>query len=136
MLKGLCLTVLVSGLSACGPARQTCEPGLGIPNSLFALYFGTAIRGRADLTRQEWQEFVDDTITPNLPNGYTVLDARGVWRSQKTHTTVSESTKVLLVALPNNPDSLGAINRIRAEYQVRFHQQLVGMIVQTACATF
>jgi hypothetical protein len=103
---------------------------------VFTLFLGEAIPGRSDLTDDEWQAFLDDTVTANLPNGYTVFDAGGAWMNPMTGKTIRENTKVLVVALPDVPDSLAAVSRIRTEYQARFHQQLVGMTVQQACATF
>ena len=88
------------------------------------------------MTDQEWQAFLDETITANLPNGYTVLDGSGAWMNPITRKTIHEATKLLVVALPQIPDSLAAINRIRNAYQTRFHQQLVGMTIEQACATF
>ncbi len=53
-----------------------------------------------------------------------------------THRTIKEATKVLVVALPEVPASLAAINRIRTAYQITFHQQLVGMTVEAGCGEF
>jgi hypothetical protein len=104
--------------------------------ALFTLYLGEAIPGRDALTDKEWRSFLDATVTANLPNGYTVLDANGAWMNPITHRTITEATKVVVAALPEVPDSLAAINRIRTDYQLRFNQQLVGMTVQQACGTF
>ncbi len=103
---------------------------------VFDLFFGRAIPGRNDLTEKEWQDFRDDTITANLPNGYTVLDASGAWMNPITHKTISEASRVVVVALPELPGSLAAINRIKSGYQVRFDQQLVGMTIARACGSF
>ena len=103
---------------------------------VFDLFFGRAIPGRNDLTDKEWQDFRDDTITATLPNGYTVVDAAGAWMNPITHKTISQASRVVIVALPESPDSLAAINRIRTGYQVRFNQQLVGMTVTRACGLF
>ena len=131
------LAGLILALCACtGPRQPACEPGLGTPMSLFTLYLGEAIPGRTDLTDKEWQSFLDGTVTVNLPNGYTVLDGFGAWMNPATHKTSREATKVVVVALPDAPESLAAINRIRNEYVTMFHQQLVGMTVQPACASF
>lgn len=133
----ICVVGLLSGLAACaGPARPACAPGVGSPMALFTLYLGEAIPGRDALTDKEWRSFLDATVTANLPNGYTVLDANGAWMNPITHRTITESTKVVVAALPEVPDSLAAINRIRTDYQLRFNQQLVGMTVQQACGTF
>jgi hypothetical protein len=135
-------TIVATGLAlltACapppgGPAR--CTPALGPPMLVFDLFFGRAIPARTILTEAEWQGFLNTVITPNLPNGYTVLDAYGAWMNPITRHTIEEPTKLLLVALPDDADSLAAISRIRTAYQVQFHQQLVGMTVQPACGSF
>jgi len=97
---------------------------------------GKAIAGRGDLTDKEWLRFLDDTITVNLPNGYTVMDADGAWMNPVTHKTIKEATEVLLVALPDTPGSLASVNRTRTEYQIKYRQQRVGMTVEHACGAF
>ena len=103
---------------------------------VFQLFFGKAIPGRADVTDREWRDFLDATVTANLPNGYTVHEGYGAWMNPVTHKTIREATTILTVALPDTPDSLAAVGRVRTDYQVRFHQQLVGMTVSPACGTF
>jgi hypothetical protein len=128
---------MLAGLGGCAGSRiPSCAPGLGPPVTVFTLFLGKAIPGRDDLTDTEWQAFLDDTVTANLPNGYTVFDATGGWMNPITHRTVREGTKVLVAALPDAPASLQAVNRIRGAYQLRFHQQLVGMTVAQACGEF
>lgn len=133
--------ILIAGqivsLGACAvPDHQLCAPGLGAPMTVFTLYLGTAIPGRGDLTEKEWRSFLDDTVTADLPNGYTILDATGAWMNPITRKTIKEATKVLIAALPATPDSLVAANRIRRDYQIKFHQQLVGMTAEQVCGTF
>lgn len=102
----------------------------------YELFFGRAVTGRGDVTEREWTAFVEDTVTRDLPNGFTVFDARGAWFSPRVQRTIHEATKVILAALPDTPDSLAAVNRVRAAYQTRFNQQLVGMTAQPTCGTF
>jgi hypothetical protein len=125
-------------LVACTPHQggTNCTAALGPPVLVFELFFGRAVPARGDLTDMEWRDFLNHVVTPNLPNGYTVLDAKGAWMNPITRKTIEEGTKVLLVALPDVAESLAAVNRIRAEYQVQFHQQLVGMSVQPGCGSF
>jgi hypothetical protein len=128
---------VMAGLGGCAVRQpQTCAPGLGPPVAIFTLFLGRAIPGRVDLTGQEWQAFLDSTVTANLPNGYTVFDAQGGWMNPITRRTIQEGTKVLMVALPEQPESLAAINRIRTAYQLKFQQQLVGMTVEQGCGEF
>jgi hypothetical protein len=126
-------------LAACVPppaAPARCAPGLGTPMQEYALFFGRSVGGRGDVSDQEWLDFIEDTVTPALPDGFTAFDARGAWRSPRSGRTIHEATKVIVVALPDGPDGLAAVNRARAAYQARFNQQLVGMTIQPTCATF
>ena len=137
MSRVIILICMIAGLGGCATrGDQNCAPGLGPPVVVFTLFLGKAIPGRLDLTDQEWQSFVDSTVTGYLPNGYTVFNASGGWMNPMTHRAIKEDTKVLLVALPEVPESLAAINRIRTAYQIKFRQQLVGMTVQHACGAF
>ncbi len=131
LIMAMCLIASLSGCAA--RTRPECAPTLGPSVAVFTLFLGRSIPDRDDLTDKEWQGFLDTTVTPNLPNGYTVFDADGAWMNPITHKTIEEATKVLVVALPEVPASLAAINRIRTAYKTRFDQQLVGMTVAQAC---
>jgi hypothetical protein len=132
-LRGGILFVLLL-LSACGTPR--CQPGAGQTMQIFNLYFGRSVAGRAEVTDREWREFRDQVITPALPNGYTTLDGQGAWMNPRLRATISETSNILVVALPDAPDDLSIINRIRSAWQHRFHQYVVGMTIQTGCGSF
>ena len=121
-------------LAACGGDR--CPAGAGQPMQVYDLYFGRSAPGRGEITEREWREFRDAVITPALPRGYTVLDGQGAWMNPRLRTTISESTKILVVALPDAPESQATINRLRTAWQRRFHQYLVGMTVHAGCGSF
>lgn len=120
MTRLIMVLFMTSWLTGCvdQTVRPVCSPGYGPPVTVFTLFFGKAIAGRDDLTDKEWLDFLDTVVTANLPNGYTVLDASGAWMNPVTHKTIKEPTKVLLVALPEDPASLAAVNRIRTHYQL------------------
>jgi hypothetical protein len=137
MFRLVTVPCLIASLGGCGASPpSSCAAGFGSPAEIFTLFLGRSVPGRGELTDWEWQAFLDNTVTANLPDGYTVWDASGGWMNPITHKTIRESTKVLLVALPEAPDSLMAIERIRTTYQHEFQQQLVGMTVEHACADF
>jgi hypothetical protein len=128
---------LLAGCEAPPPATAPrCSADSGKPMLLVDLFFGRAIHGRNDLTDREWAAFVDDVVTPALPDGFTVFDADGAWMNPVTHKTIHEHSKVLTVALAEGSGALAAVSRIRTAYQSQFHQQLVGMTVQPACGSF
>ena len=103
---------------------------------VYELYFGRAIDGRADLTDAEWDTFRNAVIIPNLPAGSTVLDGEGAWLNPQTHATIGESTKVLVVAVPDTARSAMAIQRVRTAYVTTYHQISVGMTSQNSCGSF
>ncbi len=113
-----------------------CSAGFGKPMQVYQLYFGRAIKGGGFVADDDWKAFRDTVISINFPDGYTILDADGAWAAQNGRRTVTDPTKVLIVALPGEPSGLTAINRVRQEYQRQFSQDLVGMIVQAGCASF
>ena len=129
----LLLALLLAGCTV-EPQPATCPSGT--PMRMYELYFGRSVPGNKEVTDRDWSGFTDQIITANLPNGYTVLDATGAWMNPKTQRTIREATKMLQAALPDTPDSLAAIARIRSAYQTQFQQQLVGMTTHTVCASF
>jgi hypothetical protein len=128
------LLILLAMLGGCGAPK--CPAGGGEAMRIYDLYFGRSVTGRAEVTEKEWRAFRDQIVTPALPNGYTVLDGQGAWMNPRSRATISETTKVLNVALPDEPGSMAIINRIRDAWQRRFHQYVVGMIVRTGCGSF
>lgn len=132
--------VLALGMAGCAVqphgAGAGCPAGSGSPNLIVALFFGRSMPGGGQVSDQDWGRFVDQVVAPALPAGFTVLDASGGWLSPARHVLVREPSKLLLVALPDAPDSLAAVQRVRAAYQARFHQEQVGMSVAPGCASF
>ncbi len=141
MIRRTCLAlgllVFLAGCASPPPSTGAqCGEALGPPMLVFDLFFGRSVPGRGDVTDAEWAGFVDRVVTPALPNGFTVFDAEGAWMSPAAHATIHEHTKVLIVALPDAPESLASVNFIRNAYQLAYHQQLVGMTAQMACGSF
>jgi hypothetical protein len=132
-LASILLSLLL--LSACSRLPD-CPKDTGAPALLFSLYFGRNIPARPPLTDAEWTRFVDTTVTPALPDGYTIFDADGAWLKPGTMQTIRDPTKVLQVALPATPQSIAIVNHLRSAYQAEFHQQLVGLVTHPACAAF
>lgn len=134
----LCLAVLVAGCTAPPPDTRTssCPAGQGSPMMVFELYFGRSIDSHGEVSDRAWDDFLDQVVTPNLPDGYTVFDAAGAWMNPATRHTAHERTKVLQVALPDAAGSSTAIARIRQAYATQFHQSSVGMTVAPACGAF
>lgn len=134
----ICLAALLAGCTAALPPPQAgpCPPTRGAPMLAFELFFGRSIQGQSEVSDSAWEDFLNTTVTRNLPNGYTVFDGTGAWLNPASKSTVHERTKVLLAALPDTPANAAAIERVRQAYAAQYHQVLVGMMVTPVCGAF
>ena len=88
------------------------------------LFFGLSMHDGSTISDAVWQGFVDDTITPRFPDGFTILDGTGQWRDSSGKIT-HEKSKILVVLAPDNGETIQKLNEIRAEYKKRFNQESV-----------
>jgi len=134
-----CALLLGAALTGCALARPSsdCAPGAGSPMIVYELFFGRTIADRAaPVTDAEWNAFIEQVVTPNLPAGFTVFDGQGQWQNPATKEIVRDPTKILLAAAPPTRQTAEAIKTIRQSYEQRFGQQSVGIISHAACADF
>jgi hypothetical protein len=100
------------------------------------LYFGSSVKGRPFVTEQAWSKFLDSEVTPRFPDGLTVFDAHGQWRSGDGR-TYREATRVLLILYKADATSEGKIEAMRDAYKKQFHQEDAPLRVDsTVCAAF
>jgi Protein of unknown function (DUF3574) len=105
------------------------------PMTRDTLYFG---RNRADGGRvddAQWQRFVDDVVTPQFPNGFTVLSANGQWRNADGRIE-REASMVLVVLHAGDDASQRAIAAVIDEYKRRFAQEAVLRERSASCVSF
>lgn len=127
--RGILAGSLLLLLAGCAPAgAPSCR-------NHTQLFFGSAIGGSgAQVDEVAWRDFVDTAILPRFPDGFTVMDAQGLWRSPETGRVVREASRVLLVLHPDDTDSNGKLDAIAAEYKTRFRQDSVLRLDQ--CGTY
>jgi hypothetical protein len=133
-LPALTSAAMSLALAACvSPQHLSCRPGeqLEVQDTL---YFGTAW-ARGPVTAQEWAKFLQLSVTPRFPQGFTVSQATGQWRGADG-TIVQESTYVLSVIHPDGAPSEAAIAEIVASYKTAFEQESVLRSRTETCATF
>lgn len=87
------------------------------------------------MSDQQWDEFLEDTITVEFPDGLTILDAYGQY-TDAAGNLIKEDTKVLIILVPPNADSAPGIDRIIEGYKSRFAQQGVLREINPTCASF
>ena len=129
---GVCVLALALGACASRPP-QTCAVGerLSVVDSL---YFGGAYPSGV-VTAEQWQQYVDSVVTPRFPEGLTVLQATGQYR---THAGViqHEPSWVLQLIHADGAQSEAAIREIRTAYRKQFEQESVLRVRTKGCVSF
>jgi hypothetical protein len=89
------------------------------------LYFGSERPG-PDVSRREFNQFLDAEITPRFPDGLTLLSGRGQFR-EADGTIVEETSFVLILFYPyeDRAESSALIEQIRQLYLEQFDQESV-----------
>ncbi len=114
-------------------APTSCE-GSTHPSTRWTLYFGSARPGGV-VTDQEWDAFLKDEVTPRFPNGFSVMEATGQWRSADG-TIVKERTHLLVLIQPDTRGIRFAVNEIINRYKILFQQEAVLEELSPVCAGF
>jgi hypothetical protein len=87
------------------------------------LYFGTQKPGGV-VSEADWNAFLADVVTPRFPEGLTVWDAHGQWKSSSGE-IVRESSRVVQLIHDDTSGADQAIAEIVREYERRFQQESV-----------
>lgn len=132
------LAFLAATLLAAAPpagAVPICHGALR-PQQVAQLLFGRDIGGRLGVSEAAWRRFVAREVTPRFPNGLTIIDASGEWRSRGRGAIVREPSKLIEIVLPGRGDDQNRLDAIVAAFKQQFRQVSVGVIVQSACVSF
>lgn len=121
--------------SGCVPATTTARCRTGEqPAIMESLYFGTAMpAGR--VSQAEWQQFLEDVITPRFPDGLTAWAAAGQWRNPSGELQ-REDSYVLHVVHPDDEGLETAVHEVIDEYKTRFDQESVLRVRTATCISF
>ena len=93
------------------------------PQLRTTLYFGLA-RPKGSVTELEWQLFLRDEVTKRFPDGLTVWEAEGQWRTP-AGTVDHEQSKVLLLVHPDTAAARQSILAVIEAYRKTFEQRSV-----------
>lgn len=97
------------------------------------LYLGLATRS-SQVSDREFQAFLDTSVTPRFPAGYTVVSAEGRWGEKNR--TIKESSRVLIFLHQNTESDNAKLELIRREYKTQFDQDAVLRVDSAARAAF
>jgi Protein of unknown function (DUF3574) len=129
-----CLAILLA-LPASGTAQDLgCRPPQK-PMLDIELFFGRNIGGRLGVSDGAWAQFLAHEVTSRFPDGLTVIDASGQWRSPQGK-IVRERSKLVRILVPAEGDAPSRIDAIAEAYKRRFRQQSVGIVTRQSCVAF
>lgn len=89
------------------------------------MYFGMSDSGTV-ISSDQWQDFVDKSITPRFPEGLTIVFGNGQFRAGDGQ-VAKEPTAILILLRKKETEKQDDVNleTIAKEYDVRFHQESV-----------
>jgi Protein of unknown function (DUF3574) len=131
-MRVISVVVVVAAVSAGALGRGTFQANATVQEACgqasaaqlrTTLYFGTA-RPKGAVSELEWQVFLRDEVTKRFPDGLTVWDAQGQWRTSGG-TIDQERTKVLLLVHADTGTARAAVLEVIAKYRQAFDQQSV-----------
>ena len=128
----LALAIVTLALAGCASLSRPCPGGQSTAIQEW-LYFGTE-QPAGHVTPEEWAQFLADTVTPRFPDGLTVWQASGQWRSA-SGSIVREASYVL--GLVHAPDAAAdhAVRELVDVYKRRFQQEAALRVRSEACSS-
>jgi hypothetical protein len=127
---------LMLGLAGCATmqsASSACPAGQTRLRTA-QLYFGGQTADAPVVSEAEFRRFVAEEITPRFPQGLTVLDGGAQWHGQENK-LIHDARKVVLIALPSDPDAQTRIEAVQGAYRTRFRLESVVKISDPACVS-
>jgi Protein of unknown function (DUF3574) len=88
------------------------------------LYFGLTKPGGETISESEWQQFVNDIITPRFREGLTVLNGSGQFLNS-SGILIRENSKIVILIYESSREKERAINEIIETYKRTFQQESV-----------
>jgi Protein of unknown function (DUF3574) len=131
----LCLLVLAGAMDA-NAQTQSCPLAGQNPMLVVQLFFGLSAPHRGPVTAKEWNSFLQQTVTPRFPEGFTVYEAYGQSWNPATRSVGREKTKVILIAIVDTAPARAKIAEVADQYRGAFHQRSVGILTSPSCGAF
>ena len=116
---------LLGGCVDSGP--RACTELDTKPMLIAELFFGRDIEGSAGVTDADWNGFLADTLA---------VDAQGQWLDPERRAVSREATKYVVIAADDTAKSLQDLDAVMKNYERRFHQQSIGLLLDHRCGVF
>lgn len=134
MRARLALSALLLAFAAPTRAQPAC-PGALQPWTRIELHLGLGIPGGGEVSRAQFRNFLEGTVTPRFPDGYTVVEATGHYR-YKSGKIAAEPTRVLTILSKAPEEAAAKVDEIVKVYKTRFKQESVGRSHRVDCVAF
>lgn len=95
------------------------------------VYFGTETR-TGPVTSEAWTQFLSEIVTPRFPEGFSVWQVSGQWRSASGQ-IIQEPSYVLSLIHPDDLVPNNAVQEIITSYKTRFQQEAVLRVKSATC---
>ena len=136
LIVALVLTVTMLAAVAGFAAYAWYHPAALCRQQTSSLFFGAGLPDGGTVTPEDWARFVDTVIAARFPDGFTLVDGEGAWRSGTTGDTIREPSHVLVLVHPNSREVDARLDAIIAAYKAQFRQESVLRVDQCASARF
>lgn len=131
-LRAILFAFIFTAIGCASVNEMACSAGAErAVNEL--LYFGTA-KPKGLVTLDDWTRFLNTSITPRFPQGFTVWQASGQWQGEDG-AIVREASYMLNLLHPDDEHSENAVRAIADEYKSRFRQEAVLRVKSYACVS-
>ena len=113
-------------MSTAYAGQNSCPVGMESFHE-YRLFFGRSTdnpQGDTVVTVNDeaWEQFVKHEITPRFPDGLTIFDAQGQFKTP-SGTILKEYTKVVMILVPPGGDSMNRIDEIMHAYGQKFQRK-------------
>jgi hypothetical protein len=125
---------LLALLPATVRAEDVC-PAPAQAMQAIEVMFGRAVDGRLVVTDRAWARFLAREVTPRFPDGLTVVDAAGQYKTP-LGSIAQEPSKLLMIVAADGAQTESSIAAIVAAYKLQFRQHTVVVLTRAVCAAF
>lgn len=126
--------LLILSITACDRYTQfECADGLE-PFNKVTLYFGMNTP-EGEISDEEWTTFIDEIVTVQFPEGMTVYDSYGQWKTPEAN-IIREPGKVLVHLFELNTDKSAEIESVISAFKEQFDAQSVIHEQNKTCISF
>jgi Protein of unknown function (DUF3574) len=136
MVAAFSLLTLVAATDSNAQIGQPSCHGSQQPRKVAELLFGRDIGHRVGVDETDWARFVEHEVIPRFPDGLTISDTIGQWRSRSSGVIVREPGKRVEIVLPGNADDQTRLDAVVIAYKRAFQQRSVMIIEHSACVAF